>query len=72
MRRHVHAAAQAVAFDRGAIIACCRQMSVADYSAWFVGLPPDQQWPQMLRDVVAWLLLNSMLSERTQLGLGLG
>ena len=41
-------------------------MGVGDYSAWFLALPPDQQWPQMLRDVVAWLLINSMLSERTQ------
>ena len=50
----------------GSHMARCRRMSVGDYGAWFAGLAPQQQWPQMLRDVVAWLLLNSMLSERTQ------
>ena len=50
----------------GSHMARCRRMTVGEYGAWFAALAPQQQWPQMLRDVVAWLLLNSMLSERTQ------
>ena len=50
----------------GSHMARCQSMTVGEYGAWFAALAPQQQWPQMLRDIVAWLLLNSMLSERTQ------
>merc|ERR1712185_544747 len=50
----------------GSHMARCKRMSVRQYSSWFGGLAAQQQWEQMLIDVVGWLILNSMLTERTQ------
>ena len=50
----------------GSHVARCRRQSVADYSRAFSALPPHDQWAQMLKDVVAWLLINTILLERAQ------
>ena len=50
----------------GSHVARCRRQSVADYSRAFSALPPNEQWAQMLKDVVAWLLDQLDHLERAQ------
>ena len=50
----------------GAFMARQRGESVATYSAHFTKLSPHEQWSEMLRAVVGWLLSNSVAYERTQ------
>ena len=43
-----------------------RGETVAKYQAAFAAMAPNEQWAEMLRSVVSWLLANSITYERTQ------
>eukprot|EP00966_Prymnesium_polylepis_P044979 1042177-Prymnesium_polylepis.1 len=47
-------------------MARCHKLHVGQYAAWFYALGGPEQHSQMLRDVVLWLIINSMLLEHTQ------
>ena len=50
----------------GAHVARQRGQSVGVYSQSFARMPPNEQWAEMLKSVVSWLLANSISYERTQ------